>query len=127
MHFLDHLAERRIAEAIERGELDGLPGEGRPLPPDEAAAAPLEVRTAYRLLKHAGFVPPEVACLREIGELESLVARSADGPERARAARRLQLLWERLAAGAPGAHVHLRRYRDQLLERLDKRESREGR
>ena len=119
MHFLDHLAERRITEAIERGELDHLPGEGRPLPHDDAAAAPAEVRTAYRLLKNAGFVPPEVACLREIGELERMVARSAEGPQRSRAERRLQLLWERLSTKAPSAHAHLRRYRERLLERLD--------
>lgn len=32
MGILESLAERRIREAIERGELDGLPGAGKPIP-----------------------------------------------------------------------------------------------
>ena len=31
MGILDILAERRIREALERGELDGLPGTGKPI------------------------------------------------------------------------------------------------
>ncbi len=32
MGILESLAERRIREALERGELDGLPGAGKPIP-----------------------------------------------------------------------------------------------
>ncbi|MGD9409261.1 MAG: DUF1992 domain-containing protein, partial [Thiohalocapsa sp.] len=32
MWLIDALAEKKIQEAIERGELDDLPGAGRPLP-----------------------------------------------------------------------------------------------
>jgi hypothetical protein len=32
MSILESLAERRIREAIERGELDNLPGAGKPIP-----------------------------------------------------------------------------------------------
>ena len=92
MSYLDKLAERRIAEAIERGELSGLPGEGLPLALDDDPLVPAELRTAYRLLKNAGYVPPEVECLREIGELERLIERSADQELRDRAARRLELI-----------------------------------
>jgi hypothetical protein len=56
----DLIAERRIAEAIARGELEGLPGEGRPLALDDNPLVPEELRAAHRILKNAGIVPPEV-------------------------------------------------------------------
>jgi len=57
---LDFLAEQRIAEAVSRGELDELPGAGRPLELDDDKLIPEDLRLAYRILKNAGFVPPEV-------------------------------------------------------------------
>ncbi len=54
------IAEKRIAEAIERGELDDLPGEGRTLVLDDDRLVPEELRMAYRILKNAGYVPQEV-------------------------------------------------------------------
>lgn len=126
MDYLDTLAERRIAEAIERGELSGLPGEGRPLALDDDTLIPAELRTAYRMLKNAGFVPPEVESLREIGELERLIERSDDQAQRDRAARRLELIWQRLAIRSPAARVHARTYRDRLLAHLSGRRSDTG-
>jgi hypothetical protein len=54
------IAERKIAEAIARGELDDLPGAGRPLDLDDDAMIPEELRLAHRILKNAGYVPPEL-------------------------------------------------------------------
>ena len=55
-----------IAEAIARGELDDLPGAGRPLDLDDDALVPEELRLAYRILKNAGFVPAELETLKEM-------------------------------------------------------------
>jgi hypothetical protein len=55
MHALELMAERRIAEAVSRGELDGLPGAGRPLDLEDDALVPEEERMANRILKNAGF------------------------------------------------------------------------
>ena len=55
---LEWLAERKIEEAVSRGEFSGLPGEGRPLPPEEDdALVPEEERMANRILKNAGIDP----------------------------------------------------------------------
>jgi len=54
------LAERRIEEALARGELDGLPGAGRPLELDDDALVPEELRLAHRILKNAGFTPADL-------------------------------------------------------------------
>jgi hypothetical protein len=50
------IAERRILEAMERGEFDDLPGYGKPLPDDEFANLPDEVRLCARILKSASFM-----------------------------------------------------------------------
>jgi hypothetical protein len=73
MALFDLLAERKIAEAVSRGELDDLPGAGRPLELDDDASVPEDLRVAYRILKNAGFVPPEVHQLNRIAELERLL------------------------------------------------------
>ena len=90
---LDFLAERRIAEAIANGELEELPGEGRPLDLEDDALVPEALRLAYRILKNAGFVPPEVQTLNEIAELERLAGLDS------KAGRKLALLKTRIEAG----------------------------
>jgi hypothetical protein len=90
---LDFLAERRIAEAIANGELEELPGKGRPLDLEDDALVPEALRLAYRILKNAGFVPPEVQTLNEIAELERLAGLDS------KAARKLALLKTRIEAG----------------------------
>jgi hypothetical protein len=105
------IAERKIAEALERGELANLPGEGRPLALDDDALVPEDLRLAYRILKNAGFVPPEVEALNEISQLERLVSQgSEDAAARAKAARKLALLRTRIEAG----------YYDKALQKLGK-------
>jgi len=57
---LELIAERKIAEAVANGELDNLPGQGRPLALDDDALVPEELRMAHRILKNAGIAPAEV-------------------------------------------------------------------
>jgi len=49
MFLLDQLAEARILNALEKGELSNLPGEGKPLRLDDDSAVPEELRGAYRI------------------------------------------------------------------------------
>jgi hypothetical protein len=108
---LDFLVEQRLEEAVSRGELANLPGEGRPLELDGDSLIPEELRAAYRILKNAGFVPPEVEALNEISQLERLVSQgSEDAAARAKAARKLALLRTRIEAG----------YYDKALQKLGK-------
>jgi hypothetical protein len=94
---LDFLVEQRLEEAVSRGELANLPGEGRPLELDDDALVPEDLRLAHRILKNAGFRPPEVQALREIGALEELLNREGeDAAVRAKAVRKLALLRTRI-------------------------------
>ena len=119
MHFLDLIAEQKIAEAERAGALKDLPGSGAPLDLDDDPMIPEDLRMAYRILKNAGLVPEEVSVLREIGQLESLVRDGNDDAE-ASALRRLELLRLKLDAASPGRAAVLlhSRYRERLLEKL---------
>jgi hypothetical protein len=96
---LDFIAEQRIAEAVSKGELDDLPGAGQPLDLEDDKLVPEELRLAYRILKNAGYVPPELETLKEIEQLEALVADGdSDAASRSRAIRKLALLRTRIEA-----------------------------
>jgi hypothetical protein len=85
MDILATVAERKIREAMARGELDDLPGKGKPLVMEEdLTGVPAELRMAYKILKNAGFAPPEVELRREILSLQQLVDSLEDGEERRR-------------------------------------------
>lgn len=121
---LDLLAERKIAEALSRGEFDDLPGQGRPLVLDDDPLVPEDLRVAYRILKNAGYVPPEVETLRAVAELERLVDDTTDGEQRRSAQIKLDLLRARLERAIPGGGASNRvwhPYRDRLLARLSPR------
>jgi len=99
MLVLELLAERKIEEAIARGELADLPGAGRPLELDDDALVPEDLRLAYRILKNAGYVPPEVQTLNRIAELERFIARDElDADAMAKGVRKLALLKTRVEA-----------------------------
>jgi hypothetical protein len=96
------LVENRISEAIARGEFDNLPGAGRPLDLDDDPLVPEEERVAFRIMKNAGFVPPE---LEQFAELQRLLATIESSPDaeaypaqHAATARRLRALVTQLAA-----------------------------
>jgi hypothetical protein len=96
MCLIDKLCEARIAEAVRRGEFENLPGEGKPLKLDDDALVPKELRAAYRLLKNAGYLPPELALRREISEIEQLLQMTDDHEACAKISRRLNYLMMRL-------------------------------
>ena len=73
MWLIDQLVEQQIRAAQEKGELNNLPGEGAPLQLEDESGVPPELRTAYRLLKNSGFLPPELEMRREAVQLNDLL------------------------------------------------------
>ncbi len=120
MWLIDQLAEARIEDAMRAGDFDDLPGRGRRLPDEPATLVPDELRAAYRLLRNAGCVPPEVALLREISEVEELMAGMACGGMRGRALKRLNLLRAQLGARAESMGAGSA-YGARVVEKLDRR------
>ena len=105
---LDSLVEARIEHAIARGELNDLPGQGRPLALDDDTCVAPELRLAHRILKNAGYVPDEVELRREITCLGALID-ATQGGERADAIKRRDWLRARLALRGHDARLYEQR------------------
>jgi hypothetical protein len=102
MKGFDRLVEARIQDAIQRGALDHLPGEGKPLPEDDLAGLSQQERFEALLARSAGGPPEEVNLLREISDLREALAKDPPAPERERLkkelhdkALRLSILFEK--------------------------------
>jgi hypothetical protein len=114
----DVIAEQRIQEAQARGEFDNLPGAGCPQNFDDDPLLPEDLRVAYRMLKNAGFVPPEVEARREAANLRWLIAKLDDEIERRKALAKLQLLNIRIATSNKRTFSIEPIYYEQILEKL---------
>lgn len=122
MLLIDTLAEKHISSAIRAGELDNLPGQGRPLLLDDDSAVSVELRAAYRILKNAGCLPPELELRREIRQVEALLQQlDIDDAVERKTRHRLCLLRARLAIQGRELNLLLEEavYREKLLQRLD--------
>ena len=78
------IAEQRIREALERGEFDDLPGRGEPLTFEDDSRVPEDLRLAYKLLKNADCLPPELALKKEIRQMEDMLESIPDEKEKYR-------------------------------------------
>lgn len=81
------LAESKIRAAIAAGELDHLPGHGKPLPADDLARVPPELRMGFRVLRNSGCLPPELEARKEAARLGALIEATGDIKERRRLSR----------------------------------------
>jgi hypothetical protein len=115
----DLIAEERIREAMRAGAFDNLPGTGKPLALDDDRLVPAEVRAAYRILKNAGYVPPELEARREAARLRDLIAATADDVERQRALARLALIETALEARG-GSLPRASSYFERIVARFER-------
>jgi hypothetical protein len=78
----EKIVEQRIKEAMEKGEFDNLPGKGKPLLLDDDSHVPEDLRLAYKMLKNADCLPPELLEKKEILQMEDMLATIPDEKER---------------------------------------------
>ena len=98
----DHIAQS-LRESQRSGELQSAPSWGKPLDLNDGfEQTPEELRMAFKALKDAGFVPPEVETMKQIAELRQAVA---DDPE---------------AAGANALRQRISELQQHLALRLEK-------
>ncbi len=62
----ENSVEIKIKQAMAEGKFDNLQGKGKPLDLSKYREVPEHLRTAYHLLKNAGFVPEEVRLKKEM-------------------------------------------------------------
>ena len=90
------LVEQRIKEAQREGTFDNLEGHGKPLK-FEDQNVPEELRLAHKILKNAGFLPPEVALRKKVTQVEQLLAQTEnDSQERSKIQKKLNYLLTKL-------------------------------
>ena len=80
---------------------------------------PEDLRVAYRILRSAGFVPPEIEARKEAATLRDLAACATDDASRRRALARLALIEARLEAqGATLSRASC--YYERIVRRFDR-------
>ena len=121
MDFFERIAENRIQEAIEAGLFDDLIGKGQPLHLEDESYIPPELRMAYKILKNADCLPPELEVRKEILTLQDLVAGLEDEAEKLKQIRRLNFLMMKLGMMRPVSAQIMEHelYTPKILERLE--------
>jgi hypothetical protein len=126
LHVFAKLAEERIREAIARGELEDLPGKGEPLSLEDDSHLDPELRLAYKVLKNAGYTPPELDLRRDICQAEDLLVGAPDEKTRYQALKRLNYLTMKLGTLRPSsALLDEHRYAERVVDRLIKPDKRQ--
>jgi hypothetical protein len=120
MDALALVAERKIREAMDRGEFDNLSGAGKPLPEEDLSGVPEELRMAYKVLKNAGCLPPEVELRKEIVNLRDLVRSTEDDEGRRKRLKELQfkLMKLEMMRNRPVNLDAFPEYEEKVVERL---------
>jgi len=120
MYAFEIVAERRILEAMERGEFDNNPLAGKPLPPDGLDNVSPELRMALKVMKNAGIVPEEFELRKQITSIQSLLALCAEDEEKVKLRVRLnekQLRYNMIMEKRTGK-VFLPEYHAKIMEKL---------
>lgn len=82
MSWLSRMAERQITKARLQGQLQGLAGEGKPLPDrtGDAFVSPGDA-IGFRILAEAGVLPEEITLKKEALALRAILATLTDAQE----------------------------------------------
>lgn len=88
----EKIVEERILKAQKQGEFENLDGSGKPLKFNESWSIPEELRLAFKILKNADCLPPEIELKKEIRQTEDLLAGMQETSEKYRILKKLNFL-----------------------------------
>ena len=91
-HPLEDLVDARIRAAQAEGEFDNLPGQGKPLPPEDDP----ENALFNRLMKENGAVPEFVSLSRELERLRAELADTGDRTKRSEILKEMSMMDARI-------------------------------
>lgn len=117
----DKIADEKIREAMERGEFEDLPGKGKPLNLEDDSHLPQDLRLAYKILKNADCLPPELELRKEIQTTEALLAGIQDTQEKYKQMKKLNYLIMKLNITRNGSirFEEDQRYYEKVLDRVE--------
>lgn len=115
------IVEERIRRAQKKGEFDNLEGNGEPLDLLNDQTVAEELRLAYKILKNADCLPPEIEIKKEIRQAEELLSAMSETTEKYRAMKKLNFLIMKLNTLRSTAieFEEPQKYSDKLIERLE--------
>ncbi|MEE4358220.1 MAG: DnaJ family domain-containing protein [Desulfococcaceae bacterium] len=116
------IVEERIRLAQLKGDFNNLPGSGKPLEYQDDVHVPEDLRLAYKILKNADCLPPEIELKKEIVRTEELIAGMEDTPEKYRAIKKLNFLIMKFnTIRNTSAHFELpQKYMEKVVDRIEK-------
>lgn len=116
----EKLVEERIRKAQKEGAFENLPGKGLPLDLDKDQHIAEELRLAYKMLKNADCLPPELELRKEVERTEQLLASMTDTAERHRTMKKLNYMIMKVNASRTGNFRFdiPQRYMGAAVERL---------
>jgi hypothetical protein len=116
----EKIIESRIKKAQKQGAFENLPGRGKPLPLEDDRHVPEDLRMAYKVLKNADCLPPEIQLRKEIESTEDLLSGMTDTKKKYRTIKKLNYLILKLNAmrGTNAAYDIPQRYYSEVVERL---------
>lgn len=114
------IAEKRITEAQEEGAFENLPGTGKPLSIEDDSLIPEDLRMAYKILRNAGYLPPEIHDRKEVQTMLELLENCADERDKVRQMRKLEVILRRILdrRGKPVPLSDDDAYYASILERI---------
>ena len=84
MFGFNKIVEQKIKDAQKKGEFDDLAGQGEPLKLEDDGHIPEDLRLAYKILKNANCIPPELELRKEIRQMEDMLESIPDEKEKYR-------------------------------------------
>lgn len=90
------IAEKRIAEAQEEGAFENLPGTGKPLSIEDDSLIPEDLRMAYKILRNAGYLPPEIEDRKDVQTMLELLENCTDERDKVRQMHKLEVILRRI-------------------------------
>jgi hypothetical protein len=117
----EKIVEERIRRAIENGDFEDLSGAGEPLILEDDSSVPEDLRLAYKILKNAECLPPEIELRRDIATTEDLLAAIPDTAEKYQLLKKLNFLILKLNAMRRTAIVNEmpQHYTARVVSRLE--------
>ena len=114
------IAERKIREALQKGLLNNEEWRNKPLPMSNDSLMPEELRMAHKILKNAGYLPPEIETKKEIQQVEDLLATCEDECTRVKQIKKLNYLVMKLNTmkGNTANIESQQEYYRQIVERI---------
>lgn len=116
----EKIIEQRIRKAQQDGAFNHLEGAGKPLVFEDDRHIPEELRLAYKILKNADCVPPEIELKKEILKTEEMLAGMQDTRARYNTLKKLNFLIMKLNSLRKGSAAFdmPQHYELKLVERF---------